>query len=547
MWVYFYTMKKLLIFSVIYLFTFFNFVLGQSKRDQSWVLGLRNQINHPQNKYLGGMILKFDEIGKDPIITTFDSDYAGWFSGTANDTIGNVQFYTTNCDLYNNENQLMENGNGLNSNYYDTIVCKESGGRYDIRSGTLLLPTPDREEIYQILTLNPDTFPSSFWFTFKLLLTQVDVTKNGGLGAVISKNQQMLNDSLHDAISSVRHGNGRDWWIIVPHGTGRAFYSFLLSPTGLEKITDQSFPAEKSTLLPEIIDDFTFEHLELRYEFNAESFGGQAIFSPDGTKYARIYIGNGVEIYDFNRCDGTLNLSHTINFKELITFDTLRGVGACGLAFSPNSHFLYFNDGVGLYQLDLDSKTENWIPDLIDKYDGFEEIGGFPTSFYQMRNAPNGKIYLICSSGMKSLHVINEPNRKGKCCHFVQRGFELPRINDWVINYFPNYNLLDLSDSLCDTLGINGHKINEPEKDFDRITMYPNPATNAFFIFNPLCSRLKVTIWNVSRQLFDNFYLENDKKENEISCKDWYSGVYFVQIIADDQPPIVKKLVVVHK
>jgi hypothetical protein len=37
---------------------------------------------------------------------------------------------------------------------------------------------------------------------------------NGGLGAVTQKNVQLQSFQQVDCINAVKHGNGRDWWVI---------------------------------------------------------------------------------------------------------------------------------------------------------------------------------------------------------------------------------------------------------------------------------------------------------------------------------------------
>ena len=43
----------------------------------------------------------------------------------------------------------------------------------------------------------------------------VDLSYNNGLGKVISKNNKLLSGNMADGVSAVKHGNGRDWWIIA--------------------------------------------------------------------------------------------------------------------------------------------------------------------------------------------------------------------------------------------------------------------------------------------------------------------------------------------
>lgn len=56
---------------------------------------------------------------------------------------------------------------------------------------------------------------------------------NGGLGSVISKNYILINDSMNvGKIAACKHGNGRDWWIVIHRVNTNRFFKFLLTPYG---------------------------------------------------------------------------------------------------------------------------------------------------------------------------------------------------------------------------------------------------------------------------------------------------------------------------
>ncbi|MBK9423418.1 MAG: hypothetical protein IPN54_04670 [Bacteroidetes bacterium] len=43
----------------------------------------------------------------------------------------------------------------------------------------------------------------------------IDMKGDGGLGSVTQKNVQLLNFLMVDCILAIKHGNGRDWWLMV--------------------------------------------------------------------------------------------------------------------------------------------------------------------------------------------------------------------------------------------------------------------------------------------------------------------------------------------
>ncbi|MBK8362109.1 MAG: hypothetical protein IPL24_00005 [Bacteroidetes bacterium] len=85
----------------------------------------------------------------------------------------------------------MLNGDSING----AGVCDEMMG----------IPKPGNSSIYYLSVHIPPFSPSG---TFCLV---VDMTGDGGLGEVISKNNSVNIDSLCGRMTTNRHGNGRDW------------------------------------------------------------------------------------------------------------------------------------------------------------------------------------------------------------------------------------------------------------------------------------------------------------------------------------------------
>lgn len=372
---------------------------------------------------------------------------------------------------------------------------------------------------------------------------------NGGLGKVLAKNQVIVKDSLHDAVSAVRHGNGRDWWVLIPRGIGREFWEILLTPEGLAK------PILRSNLpnppFPVRLWDPTIppgDVFVLPNEYAWESWGGQAIFSPDGTKYCRTIKSSEVEIYDFNRCTGEMALLRTISLPPYSkTYDGT--TYASGVAVSPNSRYLYFNNNVALYQFDMCAdRIKNGDFELIQEWDEYYEDAPSPfaSSFFQMRNAPDGKIYISAASTIRSLHVIHEPNQPGKACRFEQRGFPLPRWNAWLLNYFPNFNLYDVAGSPCDTLGIDDPNPPKPAYAFDDFRIFPNPTDQEVKLYAPDCNSLSVEVWNIMGQLVKEIAFIPGKTAYNMDVSDWAGGAYFVVARIDSRKQVTQKLIVTH-
>jgi hypothetical protein len=257
----------------------------------------------------------------------------------------------------------------------------------------------------------------------------IDPDYNGS-GRVLVKDEEIaLIDSLSiGELTACRHANGRDWWMIAAKYNSYEVYSILVSPL---EVT--------------VVDTFFSDNL-----FSAGI--GQVTFSPDGNNYIRFNMvefdeDHILDIFDFDRCTGELS-----NHRQT-SVGTFAVSG--GLAISHSSQYLYVSHYNHVYQYDLWAEDIFSTKDTVAVYDGYSEWGVFRSRFFQAQLAPDGKIYLNCPSGVKVLHVINQPDEEGGDCEFIQHNIHLPNYNAFTLANHPNYRLGPIDGSPCDSLGIN--------------------------------------------------------------------------------------------
>jgi hypothetical protein len=263
---------------------------------------------------------------------------------------------------------------------------------------------------------------------------------NGGTGEVITKNSILFTGVLSpNRVTSCKHANGRDWWIIVVQAYGSEFYIFLVTPQGPFYSHSQSFGNRLGA--------------------------GQAVFSPDGTRYGDYGTDDDFEVWDFDRCTGILS-----NFRHVIINDTMVGSGA---SFSPNSQYLYGSSSVYLYQIDASSNQPDTTLTTVAVWDGtYSPNPPFSTLFFIQQLGNDGKIYCTPGNTTLAMHVIDTPDSSGLDCNVIQHAIALPTFNVTVPNH-PNYNLGPLIGSGCDTLSsINELYTNAPLQ----LNVFPNPV-----------------------------------------------------------------------
>ncbi len=413
-----------------YTFTFliilsFGITAKSQKHDAVWMLGYSS---NPELIYFGGTVIDFNTTPADIYYEYRDMNLRQ-VNASICDTAGNLLFYTNGIYIANALNEPMENGMGLAAGP-EGIPGQGTYG-YILTQGGIILPMPEHENLYFLLHADKHlTTDQTSLQSSNLFYSIVDMTLQGGLGEVVTKNITLLSDDLDmGRLTATRHANGRDWWLLSrSYGTNR-YHRILLELDGISVVGQQFVgdPIPSNSI-------------------------GQSVFSPDGSKYASVHLTGGagdpiyVSIFDFDRCSG--ELSHPVQF----TYADSATAG--GIAISPNNRFLYVSSRRYVYQYDLHASDIEASKITVAVYDGFTDpiSTNARTTFYLAQMAPDGKIYLNCSNSVRYLHVINEPDSLGLACDFCQHCIELPTLNAFSLPNFPNYRLHHLEGSPCDTL-----------------------------------------------------------------------------------------------
>lgn len=476
--------------------------IAQVKHDYTWIFGYNSQSGHPLH---GNPILDFNngnlEIQKEYLPVEYSLTNAN-----ISDATGNFLFSSNGCIIADADFEVMENGEELNPGgmgFYENS-CLVNGG-YLISEGMIILPKPYNENNYYLLH-QAGTFSQTPPLVYNNILyySQVDMTLQNGLGSVIEKNQIILEDTLHSGdLEAVKHSNNVDWWVLASKRKSNKQFVILLTEVGIAEIIEQ----------------------QVGLSTNDGSTGsGQAVFSPDGSKYARFNKFDQIFLYDFDRQTGQLS-----NFQQLIATDSMISVG--GVSFSPNNRFLYVSTQFNIYQYDL------WAADIaaskveVGTYDGFLEFDISPVTFFLMQLGPDCRIYIIPPNGSQYMHVIHNPNEKGLACNFEQRAIKLPALNGISLPNFPNYRL-GTGYPVCDSSII---LTASPAifKSTEVLKLYPNPAQDNLYLelFEPFQNSGELVLYNQMGQEMQRFVLADRQTEFQFSVSDLAAGIYFYQLL----------------
>lgn len=347
-------------------------------------------------------------------------------------------------------------------------------------------------------------YPSGFNLFF---YNVVDMNANNGKGKVIEKAKLLLEDWISpNALSAVRHANGRDWWVVLPHQSKHLFYTFLATSEGITRMADQSFNAP---------------------DFHASNWG-QSNFSPDGSLYVVAQYGSEyIQINSFDRCSGTMSKYRSIQApKDTVYYydtwyqkDTFVVYPAeSGVCFSEDNKYLYLVGPYEVWQYDI-AKDEFINLRNDELYN--------PAIYVTAYNAIDGRIYLGHWNGTEnSLTYIDKPLLKGEDADLCQFCLKTPASKFTTVSppNMPNYGLGALKGSACDTIG---------KLQYSEVKIYPNPSNGSFTIYAPqaMGTTLSIVVTNTLGQVIHKSKGVLDSKQTiSVNLGAVAKGVYFVKV-----------------
>lgn len=263
-----------------------------------------------------------------------------------------IILHTDGVDVYDASGSIMSNGYNI-------------GGHLS-SSQIVATQLPGSDSLFYIFTLNDYSTTQDFRYTI------VDMSQNGGLGAVTSKGN-LIGTGYTEKMTACIHDNCTDVWIITQVcGTNR-YEARLLTSSGLSSPVISSVGS--STLTYCI---------------------GCMKASPDKAKIAVTeFDGSGyVEVFDFDNATG--QLSNPVQYAASDPY---------GVEFSPNSNLVYYTErkfNGRIRQIDLGSGTVYNLGAISN----LSQIGG------QIQLAKDGNIYGISAFSNRMFGVEN-PNGVG--------------------------------------------------------------------------------------------------------------------------------------
>ncbi|WP_276520136.1 T9SS type B sorting domain-containing protein [Aestuariivivens sediminis] len=316
-----------------------------------------------------------------PVVLTDGQNNPNNFFGTASiaDSNGNLLFYCDGPTVWNKNHQVMQNGTNLDdiADYLSLV-------------NPLIVPKPGNSNIYYLFTSGDDD---------GLRYSEIDMSLDGGLGAVTSSKRISVLPFTGGSISATFHSNGKDIWVVT-HG-GPYFYSVLVTDNGVN-------------MVPTISQPIT----------NLSSLGrGSIKLAPNGKKLiANVVDFNEATLLEFNNTNGTLNNPINLISNQFIYSGE----------FSSSSNFIYIATEETIFQFNLNTA------DIIGSKHQLTNTQ--KTHFLQL--GPDNKIYCSAVDYWDSLDidlylsVINDPNKSGLASNYIGNSIYL---NGKKAGHFPQF------------------------------------------------------------------------------------------------------------
>ena len=423
------------------------------------------------------------------------------------DSLGNLLFYTNGWRIRNRDGEVMPNGDSIDT----WTTLDDLQDLTSITQATTILPRPDHLGQYYVFGNRKGS---------RTFYSLVDMSLDFGKGDVVPGQRRVIiheGAGVNEKMAAVRHGNGRDWWLIRPEyaqwsppfGIRDSNYYFLrVGPEGIEEIKEQSVGYSDAWLLRGEID-----------------------ISQQGDKIA-VVGSRSLEVRELDRCNGVLGAR--------ILVDTEIGSGGYGVAFSPDGSKVYLSyegsNGI-LVQYDLELVGQpGFSRDTLMEIPGIYEFGqlqlGPDNLLYIpiLKDAPEGSPDTLASY----LHAINSPDEPYPLCDFQMWVQKLsPGINLGGLPNNPNYSLGALEGSPCDTLG--GITSVTTNLSWNDLRVYPNPVDNWMHVQLPDDGgQMKIALYDATGRLLLNRDIESYGGVESIDVTNFSSGVYSVVVMSEN-------------
>lgn len=358
------------------------------------------------------------------------------------DQNGNLRAFTNGCAIYRGDLSPMPGGEMLNPGDVHDMSCPTAG--YIAEQGAFFIDKPGSPGKFLLIHAGMEHLTDNFLHVGRIAFSEVDFSTDSA-GVVVQSNILIIQGDLEPA-TATRHGNGRDWWLLVPVRHSPEIHLYLVSSSGIEYMGSQW------------LSDFA-NKVDSKWALLGHCF------SPDGQYWARYNTNTGLYVYHFDRCSGVLSDLSRVPFPKNDEF------GGGGVLFSMNRRFVYFTHQRLLYRVDLEQSPT--------KLDTIHTItGGTGGTFHRMFAGPEGNILISPMARATHWHVIENTDEENTGQVVLKlREKILPCYSVRSVPHVINLSLGSLEGSSCDSISVAMEQPSARKEGFS-FRIFPNPATD---------------------------------------------------------------------
>ncbi len=326
------------------------------------------------------------------------------------DAQGKVLFYANGLKIWDKQGNIMPNSAnpGLPSHTSSWTIQSR------------IVPDPVNTDRYYVFSI----FPSSGMPPYgpasigQLTYSIVDMSLNGGLGAVVQGSAHILMDKNTGNYMDIVPDDQCNLWLVVQSGIVHTFdfKAYKITAGGVNMtpvVSPQGFLASALPVFP----------------FGIDNRNGQMIYSYTRNKIFTSYNGGDLYAFDFNPSTGKVSNPNLLGWNYAPT--TATSMSIPGICLSPDESMMYtcgytYGNQFELRQypiISAGSTTTLGPPANIfntssSQYVAVMQQTSFVWSESDLQRGPDNKIYVAFNMGQDFLGVIDQPNQSGLACNF---------------------------------------------------------------------------------------------------------------------------------
>jgi len=324
----------------------------------------------------------------------------------------------------------------------------------------------------------------------------IDLSLNNAAGGVYQILNLSPDSPMIAGTVAIRHGNGRDWWIINHRRTGARFMSYLVQNDSLTGPFFQNIGFYFSNPIHPIFADYPDDGLDA-------VFTDMAV-AGDGSRIAISILRGIIMTLDFNRCSGEFSNYRLLEDYTDTSYYNLSPPSNLGgyfsIEFAPRNRDIlylsrYYQDTI--FQYNLADSFPALTKKIVYAQLPFDSLAGDSNALGAMALGPDGNIYVqqigfdcqrypnVTDSFVLYMGRIMNPDLLWPGCYYDTFAVRTHgKGNKGDLMNLVNYDLGAWSGSPCDTLTTTstGHWLSPAA----HVKVYPNPANDKINISWPV-------------------------------------------------------------